>query len=248
MDNEKELLKRLTEKAQKASRYWQVEMSDFYAREILIPLLDVLSHEDATCTLWGGYQEAERVRLVFSMEDFEMVAQDTMMLLALRGNKNFLKASHRDYLGALMSLGLKREKFGDIIVRDDGADVILDKRAADFLLSSEIKIRRMPMKVSLLSWENWQAPMPNLEKIELQLASERLDGMVAKAFHLSRTLSTELIKKEAVFLNYKVVTNASLSLKAGDIVSVRGKGKFKVGEIQGLSKKGKLKQVIYLYC
>lgn len=248
MNIEKDLLKRLTEKAKKSARYWQTESSDFYAREVLTPLLGLLSHVDTNVYLWGGYEGAERVRLIFSVTEADVIKDDSMALLSLRGNKTFLKATHRDYLGALMSFGIKREKFGDIIVREDGADVILDKTAAEYLLGSEIKIRRMPMKLEQLSWEAWETPLPKLEHLALQVSSERIDGVLAKVFHLSRGLSQELIKKEAVLLNYKIVASPTLALKEGDIVSVKGKGKFKVGPVEGLTKKGKLKQVIYLYC
>lgn len=247
MENEKELLKRLIEKAEKSARYWQVEASDFYAREVLTPLLGLLSHVDSNYKLWGGYEEAERVRVIFSMEAPEESFEEAMVLFSLRGNKAYLTANHRDYLGALMSFGIKREKFGDILVREDGADVILDKMAADYILGSPVKIKRVPMALEIIDWKTWEAPKPNLERVSLQVASERLDSIVSKAFNLSRAISSELVKKEAILVNHKPTNNASLALKEGDIISVRGKGKFKVGEVEGLSKKGKLRQVIYLY-
>ena len=236
---EKEILvRRLTEKIEKSNRYWQMTASDFYPRELLLEAMNEVSNLDNHSYLWGGYEEANRLKAIFSMEALTLVDDTPLSLLYLKGKKEFLKATHRDYLGALMSLGIKREKFGDII---------LDESIEDYVLSSELTVRKVPLTVTKGEFSTWEKPTPKFKVINLQLSSLRLDSLVAKVFHLSRADGAKLIEKEQVMVNYQVETKSSRTFYLDDVVSVRGYGKFKIGEEVGYTRKDKIRLTVYQY-
>lgn len=245
---EKEILvRRLTEKIEKTNRYWQTTASDFYPRELLLEAMNEVSNLDNHTYLWGGYEEANRLKAIFSMEALTLIDDTPLCLLYLRGKKEFLKATHRDYLGVLMSLGIKREKFGDIIVYDDGADIILDESIEDYVLSSPLSVKKVPLTVTKGEFSTWEKPTPKFKVLNLQLTSLRLDSVVAKVFHLSRADGAKLIEKEQVMVNYQVETKPSRTFYLDDVVSVRGYGKFKIGEGAGYTRKDKIRLTVYQY-
>lgn len=241
------LIKRLTEKIEKTNRYWQMTASDFYPRELLLDAMKEINDLDNYTYLWGGYEEANRLQAIFSMEALTLVDDTPLRLLYLRGKKEFLKATHRDYLGALMSLGIKREKFGDIIVCEDGADIILDESIEKYLLASQLSVKKVPLTVTKGEFRTWKKPIPKFKAINLQLNSLRLDSLVAKVFNLSRTDGVKLIEREQVMVNYQVETKLSRTFYLDDVISVRGYGKFKIGEEMGRTRKDKIRLTVYRY-
>lgn len=242
-------LKRLQEKVQRASKFWQPEHTEFIYRDRLGDFEAVFYGSDIYWKIWGGYEDAERVQIFLAMMemDLEEAISEEQALIQLRGPAKFITADHRDYLGALMSLGITRERFGDLIVRDDGCDVIVSKSVVPVVLQSDLKVKRVRMKISEGDFSQWEAPKPDLKELNVQVNSLRLDSIIAKGFNLSRAVASELINKELVQVNHKVCAKVAESCLAEDIISVKGYGKLKVGEIEGQTKKGKQKLVIFKY-
>ena len=182
------------------------------------------------------------------MFDEEPTRKDlAISVIAFRGQMKFTSFSHRDCLGALMALGFERRCIGDIIVREDGFDVLTNSEIDDFLLMSDVSIRRVPMKAKKITLENWQAPERTLKMLSVLVAQTRLDAVIAKVFNLSRSQAVEFIRAGLVQIDHQVVTNASRQCDAGQIITVRGKGKFVVDAVEGMSKKGKIKLSIGKY-
>ncbi|MBO1263756.1 hypothetical protein J3A84_01695 [Proteiniclasticum sp. SCR006] len=156
--------------------------------------------------------------------------------------------SHRDYLGAVMSLGILREKFGDVFVKEDRAYLIVFRDMADYILNNLNQIGRCNVKLTLHEYEDKVLFLkPNLVKREAVIASLRLDVVVAELARTSRSKSLEMIQKGLVLLNYNETRDKAKEIREGDTITVRRKGKFKIGEIIGTTQKGNLRVIFYKF-
>ena len=143
------------------------------------------------------------------------------------------KLTHRDYLGSLMGLGIKREMTGDIIVRDGGADIIIMKEIADFLLMNYEKAGRANLKLEIADITSLDTGTVNTEEKRDTVASLRLDNLVSSVFGLSRSKAQEAIKTGFVFVNSSQAQKPDMQLNEGDKLVLRGRGKAILREPQG---------------
>ena len=147
--------------------------------------------------------------------------------------------SHRDYLGAILNLGIERSLIGDILVQEKQAWFFCLDSAADFLVSSLIRVRNTTVSAFFVSGDVPEL-QPRFESVRLNIASERLDAVLSAFTGLSRARTEPLFSGEKVFVNGRVVTDKSMKLKQGDIVSVRGFGKAVYDGIEYETKKSRL--------
>ncbi len=190
----------------------------------------------------GGYDAAERRLLVAGDEERNgCPPEPPVCVVSVRPSslKFAEELSHRDYLGAILSLGIERTLVGDILVREKQAWFFCMDSAADFLASSLTRIRNTAVTASLSSAE---APelQPRYESVRLNVASERLDAVLSAFTGLSRGQTTPLFSGEKVFVNHRSVTDRSFRLKEGDILSVRGFGKAVYDGIEHETRKSRL--------
>ena len=232
----------------KVSTQWRDVLTDF------IPVSDVVDYETTLqqngirYRIDGGYDDAERVRLYMTMFDMDLTRDDMdLHIISFSGNTKFINYSHRDCLGALMALGFERKCIGDIIVQDNGFDVVTNGSIDDYLLMSNISIKHVPMRAQKINFEDWQVPERKLKQMSLLVQQVRCDAIIAKAFNLSRSQSVNLIKNGLVQINHREINNPSKLCEPKQIVAVRGYGKFVINEIEGISKKGKIKLSIGKY-
>lgn len=143
------------------------------------------------------------------------------------------KLIHKDYMGAIYSLGLKREKIGDIFVYNDVGYVFCIPSVKEYILFNLSSVGRQAVKleeVNIHSKEILDISI-NVQTKNIIVPSIRLDSVISSVFNTSRGISKDKVLKEDVYVNCKEITNASYILSQGDIVSVKKFGKFKVGEI-----------------
>lgn len=227
---------------------WRDVLTDFMPREQIDGEVGILQQSDVHYRIDGGYDDAERVRLYMTMfEETPTRADMKISVLAFTGNTKFITFSHRDCLGALMSLGFERKCIGDIIVRENGFDVLTNSDIDDYLLMNEFSIKRVPMRAKKIPLEHWQAPERVLKMCQIQVAQTRLDAIIAKVFNLSRAQAVEHIRAGLVQIDHQAVLNPNRNCDAGQVITVRGQGKCIVDEVQGMSKKGKIKLNIGKY-
>lgn len=146
--------------------------------------------------------------------------------------------SHRDFLGAIMNLGIERSMIGDIILKDEDAYAFVLKKMSRYLTENLVTVRHTPVKASVCE-ESGDFLKPDFEEISGTVSSIRLDSIVALCGRLSRTKASAYIEGEKVFINGQLVTSPSRTLKEGDILSVRGIGKFLFSQAGGQTKKGR---------
>ena len=147
--------------------------------------------------------------------------------------------THRDYLGAILGLGIERSLIGDILVRDKRAWFFCLTPAAEMLASALTQVRRTAVAAEIAPPDVPEL-RPRYEALRLNVASERLDAVVAAFTRLSRGQAEKLFGAEKVFVNGRAVTDKSARLKDGDMLSVRGFGKAVYDGIEHETKKNRL--------
>lgn len=149
------------------------------------------------------------------------------------------KLTHRDYLGALMNLGIRRETIDDIICGDNIAYIFCIDTVAQFICNELLTVKHTTVRTEEVPPEACDIE-PEIEEVKVNVASERLDVVIAAVYGFSRNMASRLVMAERVSIDGKVVTKESVNLKIGSKVSVRRYGKFVYGGIDGTSKKGRL--------
>lgn len=215
-----------------ATDFLSLYEQDFYyqVKKELPPVYSMLS---------GGNSISERKMVLFLPE--QDYAGDYLPIAVLKlvpVNERFSdELSHRDYLGALMNLGIERSVLGDIMIDDKAAYLYCKENIADYIIENLYMVRHTSMSVTRVS-ESVEI-VPKFEEIKGSVASPRLDSVLALAFHSSRSKLSGLIEGKKVFVNSRLVESNSYQMKNGDVVSVRGYGKFIYKETVGTTKKGR---------
>ncbi|MCM1056347.1 MAG: YlmH/Sll1252 family protein [Firmicutes bacterium] len=192
--------------------------------------------------LYGGIENADRVMVRFGNTEelgydvhFPIVCIHVSPLLSKFADD----LSHRDFLGALMNLGIDRSTIGDIRVGEKQAYLFCQDTMGEFICENLRKVRHTNVKCSLT--ENAGELIPEEpELVCVQVQSLRVDGVLAKVYNMSREKSLELFRGGKVFVNGRLCENNARTLKAGDIVNARGYGKFRLEEGIRETRKGKL--------
>lgn len=179
----------------------------------------------------GGKENADRSILVLYPEKLteEMARNNIPNILEVIRIKlpKELKYEHRDYLSGVMKLGLKREKFGDIIVNETGADIVVLKEVSEYLKNGLQELTRFrKSEISIVSILELQNIETSFEEFTIIVSSLRLDNFVSELAKCSRTRAEEIIIEQRVFINSVVADKNSKKINEGDIITIRGKGKF----------------------
>ena len=196
--------------------------------------------------LYGGYEDAERKILVIYPEkyDSKMLEKNYNKILKIvritLSEEEQGKYSHRNYLGGIVKLGLKREKVGDIIVYNEGADIITLEDFADILKAQLPTLTRFENgKVEINEIQNLQKREIKIEEVKIIVPSFRLDNFVSDLAKTSRSKAVQIIEQERVFVNGQNETKASKAIKVNDIITIRGKGRFVIKGISGTTRSGR---------
>ena len=186
---------------------------------------------------YGGYEDAERKILCF-IPDYLDRAEGLSVLKAT--HSGYKKLTHRDFLGSLMSLGIKRENIGDIIVSENQAQIIIKDEIGEFLLTNLASAGRASLSLEMLPITELKIAESEIKEVSKTVASLRLDSVVASLFNISRTLSCEFISAGKVFLNSREALKPDKAICEGDKITLRTKGKAVITSASGTSKKGRI--------
>ena len=192
---------------------------------------------------YGGYENSERKVLCLDYYNDDPVYPISAMEFKFRQAD---KLTHRDFLGALMSLGIERETVGDILVEDGRCVVFVKTEIADYIKSQISKIGRAGVRVSDADVSSLPKGRGEEEKSVI-VSSLRLDNIVAAISGASREKTKNLILSGNVTLNFFECTNIRKSVCEGDVLTVRGKGKFKINGVMGETKKHRIRISIIHY-
>ncbi len=154
--------------------------------------------------------------------------------------------SHRDFLGALIHLGIKRDVIGDIIVNDNEAFVFCLNSITDFILQNLSRIKHTSVKCQIAAKVPDESCI-HIVQCELNVASLRLDAVIGEIYKLSRSQAQLAIRERRVFVNGRLTENNSYTVKPDDVITVRGFGRFIFGDMIRSTKKGRLFITALLY-
>ena len=246
-DEERLLISKVLDKIELADRNMHIQSSDFLNLNEQALISKILNQIQREAILYGGYENAER-KMLFVIPDKLNKSIDKINYNEFFGviriklsSKIKEKYTHRNYLGALIKLGLKREKIGDILVDNDGADIIASKEIIKFLYINLPMLKRFEYcNIQEIGIESLKKVKLNLQYRSIQVSSMRLDNIISELMNTSRSKASQIILEQRVFLNYVCETKVTKLVKENDIITIRGKGRFKIDEIIGNTRKGKI--------
>lgn len=193
----------------------------------------------------GGYEDAERRMCRVCTAEYAADDGAPMVLFSALASAEDAQLSHRDVLGALMGLGIKREMIGDIMASGRRAYFFCAVSVAQLAQLELDKIGRYSIKLERSQLH--ELPQPVTEELDINVSSMRLDSVCGECFGVSRTKAAEIIRRGLVSVNWQICDNVSREVSSGDNISMRGKGKIRLGETTGQSKKGRLFVKVYKY-
>lgn len=185
-------------------------------------------------TFFGGYPAASRMYLYLS-DNTEGFNDITPLKISPKGGT----LTHRDYLGSLMGLGITRECVGDILLKEDFAVAFVRRDISHYIMQNLSSVGRVGVSVTVYD-DDLTALSANYSEGEIIVTSMRIDNFISSVAKCSRQKASEYILSDSVFINYSCVDKVSKVLSSGDTVSIRGIGKFKIGEVLRNTKSGRL--------
>lgn len=213
----------------------------------------LMEHHIKNYQFFGGNgEDSDRNILIFYPEKFseEMIQKSIDNIISgIRINlPKELKYEHRIYLSGIIKLGIKREKVGDILVRENGADLIVLNEISEFLINNLKQLTRFKStNIEKIKINDIKIQEKEFEEFNIIVSSMRLDNFVAELAHTSRAKAEEILNEQRVFVNYSLEIKESKKIQIGDVINIRGKGKYIVGDILKSTKSNKIKLMIKKY-
>lgn len=228
------LLKRLDEGVSRYNRDGLPVVYDFFAADEIQVIRRYLGHE-VPYTLTGGYPDAFKQILIIGEGPFDPA--DVLVCLSARFNPKFNALTHRDVLGAVYHLQVDQRQFGDMWIEDDSVYLYVTRKMEPFFRENLTRIGRCPVQFEALG----QLPAQQFRFRERRhnLSSLRLDRVVAALIGHSRAKAQEKIRGQQVAVNFAVVEDCDQLCHNGDILSVRGVGRFRIAECEPAGRSGR---------
>ena len=246
-EHQQQNLKRFSELAERARQSGYYTYSSFHSGETASLAFEVASESEMK--IWGGMENSERVIVRFGNPEDLSYDEDfpiRVLLIEPKQAKFAETLTHRDFLGAILNLGIERDMVGDILVQNNSAYCFVLEKVADVFSRDLDRVKHTAVNCKLVEDvpENY---LPKRKEENITVTSPRLDAILAKVYHLSRTDAKALFDMEKVTLNGQICHNPETILKENSIVSVRGYGKLEYHGEERTTKKGKTGITIWRY-
>ncbi|WP_294426397.1 RNA-binding protein [uncultured Streptococcus sp.] len=243
---EHDFIDKITRLAQRVEETYAYVLTEFLNPRQIEIAKTVVNHFGLKAFVSSDYYASEYARLIIAPEYYVCQVEDfELALLEVRYQSKFAQLSHAQIMGTLLNhLGIKRTVIGDILVTDGYAQVLVLRNMSDYIRIHTTKIART--SVSLREIPLSDIIVANQASLQLNVivSSMRLDKILATVLKLSRTQAAQLIGTGKVKLNYQLIDKTATVLQVGDLVSVRGFGRFSILSDNGITKNGKLKLTI----
>ena len=208
---------------------------------------------DVCCALEGGYPDAERVRL-FVLPDFMSepeylapLAEEKLCLLRISGG-GFCTLTHRDYLGALLALGIERHVLGDVCVLDERSSLLVcDADISSYICAELTRVGKDGVKITRLPWGTPIELPERYKQVSDTVASARFDCVAAALAGLSREKAQMLIRAGECTVDYEPCDKCDKIIDPPCVISLRGYGKFRIDDLSTQTKKGRLRLIARKY-
>lgn len=244
MDKSRSAAAQAADKIQQCSRWYAPAHTGFLDLHQRSLTEQFLRREKPPCRVFfdGGYDGAERVILRCLPEDWPGEPDQPLAVIRVRAKEaGGRPMRHGDYLGALMGLGLKRDPIGDILVREDGADIIVLREIAPFLLEEFAYAGHARLEREMIPLSSLIVPRREEEEIRATAASLRLDNILAAGFGISRAKAVEAIRAGLVFLDHVEVLKPDAVVREGMEITFRHHGRVFLTEAGGFTRKNRIR-------
>lgn len=246
-EHQKKNLKRYEELADRARQSGIYTYSSFHSRETASLAFEAASEKEVR--LWGGTDNSERVVARFGDEEEIGYSEDfpiCILCVKPKQAKYSDVLTHRDFLGAILNLGIERDMVGDILVHDNSAYFFVLEKLSDVICSDLDRVKHTAVSCEVVE-EVPEDCLPKLSEDHITVSSPRMDAILAKVYHMSREDAKALFDDEKVTLNGRLCKNPETLLKENTTVSVRGYGKLEYHGEEYTTKKGKTGLTIWRY-
>ncbi|WP_035290103.1 YlmH/Sll1252 family protein [Clostridium sp. KNHs214] len=220
-----------------------VYSNEFYTPDECNEIKTISNKNSVNFYSYGVFKDSERRMVAFSTEE-EKELFYPLELLKIKANTKFLNLQHKDFLGSIMALGIKREKLGDLILKEDCCYLPVEKDMVDFIKYNLQHINKSPCKISLLDILTDEIPQYSFEEKVIIITSNRLDSMVSSLCNVSRSKAIQWIGMGNVLIDYVSADKKDCRVKTNSVITVRGYGKYKIGDILGYTQKDRIKMEI----
>ncbi len=217
--------------------------TQFLTPHMLSFVIQNFNDKDVDINIFGGYEPAERVCVCFCAKGVPKAFEITTLKISY--NKKYSRElRHSDFLGSIMGLQIKRELIGDIVFSEEHIYIFVCDSIADFIISNLKKVGSTNVKIEKTTEKSeFIAKEPN--ELTTTVTSMRIDVVIAKVFNMSRTEAKKYFENGKVFINWIGTEDVAKLIAEGDVITVRGLGRIKYIENNGLNKKDKIK-IVYL--
>ncbi|NMA87250.1 MAG: RNA-binding protein, partial [Tissierellia bacterium] len=229
-------IRRLLDKIEIVLNRHIIQSTDFLdPYEIQVSIFVLNQFDNIAYCIFGGLEDSER-KIIIIYPHYYILGEEDIELNYLMIYDYISGFSHRDFLGTVLGLGINREKIGDILIHEDYTQIIVKKEISDFILISLKKIGRENVKIKEIKRKDLVPVKLEYREITTTASSLRLDNIISSALNLSRKESQRLIDLNFVKVNWESINRFHREIEDGDMVSVRGYGRFIV-ELLGKTRK-----------
>lgn len=214
---------------------------EFYTPNIW-KILDEMQNElEIEIYNYGIFQDAERRMVAFSYNEVWDYPVD---LIEVSVKSKFNKLQHKDYLGSVMALGIRRDKLGDFIVKENKCYFAAIREISDYIKLNLTSVGKLSCTIKVSDTNINEIPLYDFDTIIVNVSSLRIDCVTGALCNISRTNTEELIRQGKVLVDYSEVTKKDRIVKNNSVITVRGYGKFKVIEEAGWTGSGRIKILV----
>lgn len=224
------------------------EFANPYIVELCMP---IINNYDVKFKLFPSFEHGERKVFILYpdfLENIENIDENEFITgLRIYNGSKFKLLSHKDYLGSLMSLGIDRNKTGDIYVYDEYADIVLHRDISDYIMYNLEKIGHNKINIEKIKISDVNYKEQEHTVINVTSSSMRIDNIVKHIIKKSRETASEMVRTGNVKVNWQVQEKISEETKENDMISIAKYGRYKISKLSGLTKSGKYKVEIKHY-
>ncbi|MFZ5966296.1 MAG: RNA-binding protein [Bacillota bacterium] len=241
------IVMKVINKAMSVKKSFAPKYTDFldpYQLSLSIPILQ--KFHDIRFTIPEKYHDPER-NIFLIYPDFldEKDIECPLQALRIQGDYHNHDISHRDVLGSVLGLGIKREKIGDIIIHDKQVDIVVLSEISNYIEVHLNKISKYPVSIHQISFDEINRKDDKFKVIQTTVQSLRLDAILSSGFGESRTSISRFINHDRVKVNWKPINSGDYLLKEGDIISFQGRGRLILNQVGNKTKSNRFRIVIH---
>ncbi|MDD6454532.1 RNA-binding protein [Limosilactobacillus mucosae] len=226
-----------------AADQYRPVLTDFLnPRQVYIAQTLTNRRDDVKMRANGGWEKAEMQRILFYPSYYEPQTADfELQLIEIDYPTKFTELHHRQILGTLIGSGLERSAFGDVLNEGMRWQVVVSQSLVDYLRQQVSQIGKIHVKLKQADLETIVTPQEDWEKMVATVSSMRLDVLVAAGFNYSRNRAKQLVEHGDVRVNWETEMRPDYPLVAHDLLSIRHAGRIRIDEIQGNTRKNKIR-------